>query len=64
MVALLGVWRSDRRETARERNLLVNQLMHLAGRTWQEPPAEEISIAVALDDGEPDLIRPSQHFSL
>ena len=26
------------REHARERNLMLNQLMHLAGRTWQPPP--------------------------
>jgi hypothetical protein len=27
------------RAHARERNLMLNQLLHLAGRTWQPPPA-------------------------
>jgi hypothetical protein len=26
------------RQQARERELLLNQIMHLAGRTWQPPP--------------------------
>ena len=29
------------REHARERQLLVNQVMHLSGQTWQPPPAPE-----------------------
>jgi len=29
------------REHARERNLMLNQIMHLAGRTWQPPPTLE-----------------------
>ena len=32
------------RQQARERELLLNQIMHLAGRTWTPPPA-----AVELD---------------
>ena len=27
------------RQQARERELLLNQIMHLAGRTWTPPPA-------------------------
>ena len=34
------VVRSLIREHARERNLMLNQLLHLAGRTWQPPPAD------------------------
>lgn len=29
------------RSHARERDLLLNKLMHLAGRTWEPPPAQE-----------------------
>jgi len=29
------------RQQARERELLLNQLMHLSGRTWTPPPAAE-----------------------
>ena len=29
------------RQQARERELLLNQLMHLSGRTWSPPPAAE-----------------------
>lgn len=34
-----GVARSTVREHARERQLLVNQILHLSGRTWTPPPA-------------------------
>lgn len=36
-----GVARSAVREHARERQLLVNQILHLSGRTWTPPPAGE-----------------------
>lgn len=39
----------DRREHARERTLMLNQLMHLAGRTWQPPPAPEPTAADEFD---------------
>lgn len=39
------------RAHARERNLMLNQLMHLAGRTWQAPPSE-----VPLDTIDPDMV--------
>jgi hypothetical protein len=35
-----GLLRSQQRSYARERDLILNQLLHLAGRTWQPPPAE------------------------
>lgn len=31
--------RTERREHARERELLTNQLLNLAGKPWQEAPA-------------------------
>lgn len=36
-----GLVRSLIRQHARERDLLVNQLCHLAGRTWSPPPARD-----------------------
>lgn len=33
-----SIYRAQIREHARERNLMLNQLMHLAGRTWEQPP--------------------------
>lgn len=33
--------RGQAREHARERQLLVNQVLHLSGRTWQPPPADD-----------------------
>ena len=38
-IVFASIVRSLIRQAARERDLLLNQLMHLAGRTWQEPPA-------------------------
>ena len=38
--AFAGVLRGLTREHARERNLILNQLLHLAGRTWEPPPAQ------------------------
>lgn len=32
--------RSQQRAAARERDLLLNQLLHLAGRSWQPAPAD------------------------
>lgn len=36
-----GLLRSVIRQAARERGLLLDQMMHLAGRTWTPPPALE-----------------------
>jgi hypothetical protein len=42
VVALVfaSVVRSKDRQAARERDLLINQVMHLSGNTWSPPPAE------------------------
>jgi hypothetical protein len=45
------------RQQARERELLLNQIMHLAGRTWQPPPAPEQPL---LDVEEITMVDPSQ----
>jgi hypothetical protein len=52
------------REHARERSLLTNQLLHLAGRTWQAPP-QSPARPVTFDDeqtliAELDLVDPAQ----
>lgn len=39
--AWAGVVRGMLRQQARERGLLLDQMMHLAGRTWTPPPAAE-----------------------
>lgn len=41
------------RSHARREDLLLNQLLHLSGRTWQPPPAEQWTAA---KDGDP-LVR-------
>lgn len=45
-----GLVRSLVRSHTRERALLVNQILHLSGRTWTPPPAEEWKPST---DGEP-----------
>lgn len=40
LVAFGGVVRSLVRQQARERGLLLDQIMHLSGRTWTPPPSE------------------------
>lgn len=40
VVAFTGLLRSERRSSARERDLLLNQLLNLAGKPWQPAPAD------------------------
>jgi hypothetical protein len=40
-LALASVVRSLVRQQARERDLLINQVMHLSNKTWTPPPARE-----------------------
>jgi len=51
-VVFAGLVRSLLRQQARERDLLLNQIMHLAGRTWEPPPAAEPVAEEPLDYGE------------
>lgn len=41
VVAFVGLLRSERRAHARERDLLLNQLLHAIGKPWQPAPADE-----------------------
>lgn len=52
-----GLLRSMVRQQARERDMLLNKIMHLAGRTWEPPPAhvepaqvdDDLALAAAWD---------------
>ena len=48
--AVLSQNRSLIRQQARERELLLNQIMHLSGRTWSPPPAEKWEPPVKIVD--------------
>ena len=41
VVAFTQVLRSRDRLHARERDLLVNQICHLSGRAWNDPPSHQ-----------------------
>lgn len=41
----------ERHEHARERDLLLNQLLHAAGKTWQPPPAADETPEIVTDRG-------------
>lgn len=41
LAAMAQLVRGMVRQQARERELLLNQIMHLSGRTWTPPPAAE-----------------------
>ena len=57
-VCFAGVIRSVLRTGARERDLLINQVLHLSGRTWQEPPREMTPL---FDDEVAVLLNPDQY---
>ena len=52
-----ALFRNLVRQQARERELLLNQIMHLAGRTWQPPPQLE---PLALAEEDVTMIDPAQ----
>lgn len=49
---------NERREHSRERDLMLNKLLNLAGKPWQTPPSEQ----VMPDDSQPlvYLVSPDQ----
>lgn len=47
--AAMQLARSERRQHARERDLMLNQLLNLAGKPWQPAPATTVQ---RTDDGE------------
>jgi hypothetical protein len=49
-----GLVRSMIRQQARERELILDKLMHLAGRTWTPPPASEPEVEEPVDFPEYD----------
>ena len=52
-----SLFRNLVRQQARERELLLNQIMHLAGRTWKPPP---VPADVAAADVDTVVIDPTQ----
>lgn len=61
VLGLAGVLRSLVRAHARERDLLIDKLMHLAGKTWREPPATAQGLEQAAEDFEDRYVMsPSQ----
>jgi hypothetical protein len=50
VLGLAGVLRSLIRSHARERDLLINQILHLSGRTWQAPPPTAHGHVLAAED--------------
>lgn len=48
------------RQHARERMLLVNQLLHLSGRPWQEAPAQTARREDVFDEAPSLLFPPDQ----
>lgn len=48
--------RIERRQSARERDLIVNQLLHAFGRPWQEAPAYRDLDSIERDLQASDLI--------
>lgn len=57
VVAFAGVVARMQRAYARREDLLVNQLLHAAGRAWQPSPATETARAARNGDDEPRTIR-------
>lgn len=55
VAASASLVRSLIRSQTRERAILIDQIMHLAGRTWTPPPAER------LEQGfDPDAVAPER----
>lgn len=50
----------ERRQHAREREMLLNQIMHLAGRTWAPPPADDYTVPADPFDEERYMVAASQ----
>lgn len=48
-----GLLRSERRQHARERDLLLNQLLNVVGKPWQPAPADEPAPSAPEPEREP-----------
>lgn len=55
VTALVRALTSERRQAARERDTLLNQVMHLSGKTWTPPPADDSGEVAALKQQITDL---------
>jgi hypothetical protein len=56
VVAFAGILARSQRAHARREDLLINQLLHAAGKTWQPAPAETAG-AGGRREPEPALVR-------
>ena len=58
-VVSAGLVRSLLRQQARERDLLLNKVMFLAGKPWEPPPASEPAVEEPLeyDELEPGVLQ-------
>lgn len=56
VITFAGLLRSERRASARERDLLLNQLLHAVGKPWTPAPAEAPAPPL-----EPEEIMPSRY---
>lgn len=63
VVAFTGLLRAKERAHARREDLLLNQLLNLAGKPWQAPPAARAAAAEAAgvdgDEADPRFALPS-----
>jgi len=55
-----SLFRNLVRQQARERELLLNQIMHLSGRTWQPPPVPAAGLAVSNSEDTLVITDPTQ----
>lgn len=60
VIGLSGVLRSVARQHARERAQLIDQICHLAGRTWTPPPAEPATVEIDERELERFVMSPGQ----
>jgi hypothetical protein len=58
VAAFAALLRWQQRAYTRERHLLVNQLLHATGRTWQPPPTPEAAVDEL--EREPVMVAPEQ----
>lgn len=64
VAVLVRSHRSQQRDHARREDLLVNQLLHAAGKPWQGSPAEREQRFVDLHTEEERLVNPDLGFQL
>jgi hypothetical protein len=59
-LGFLSYLRTIQRAHDRRVDLLTDKMLHLAGRTWTPPPAEELEPNILMREREVELIEPEQ----